>query len=134
MIDVPLHIMNETLYHDRTFQDWHRRFMPAEADGIDLDYLGVCRIWQCRKPLYAVESTTRDNKPTTILQRLAQDAGCFAIVVVHDTEQITGYRVVHNPAPRSLQVNVKPYVNADSELIGLLQQIRKHHAETCHSV
>lgn len=128
---MPLHIMNETLYHDRTFQAWHRRFMPAEADGIDLDYLGVCRLWQCRKPLYAVESTTRDNKPTTILERLAKDAGCFAIVVVHDTQEITSYRVIHNPT--LMQVTVKPYVNADSELIGLLSQIRKHHYETCHS-
>jgi hypothetical protein len=123
--------MNETLYADRTFQNWHRESMPANADGIDLDFLGVCREWRCRKALYAIESTTRDNKPTTILERLAKDLGCYGIVVVHDTNDITDYTIVHQPNSGTLPR--KPNYNSEKELQFLLTGIRHRHRETCRS-
>lgn len=129
---MPLQIMNETLYADRTFQNWHRLSMPREADGIDLDFLGVCREWRCRKALYAIESTTRDDKPSTILKRLAEDVGCYAIIVVHDTDRIIDYKIVHQPDQGTLPR--KPKYDPEVELMFLLTAIRHGHHETCRAV
>jgi hypothetical protein len=94
---MPLHIMNQELYADRTVQDWHRRTLPRDHDAIDVDLVGVCHRSYCRDPLYWIESTTRWDKTATILRRFAEKTDAYGIVVVHDTETITGFRVVFDP-------------------------------------
>ena len=129
---MPLQIMNETLYHDRTVQDWHRRVMPADADAIDLDLFGTCHKWTCRDPLYFIEATTNPNKPVTILRRLAEKADGFGIVAMHDTETITGFRVVFDPTRGKV-----PEIARESQSEGLallLLWIREFHDLHTHSV
>jgi len=89
---MPQDILNETLYHDRTVQDWHRKAFPASDWAIDMDLLGACN--SCREPLYLIEATTNPRKPLTILQRLAERSSLPALVVLHDTESIQSARVI----------------------------------------
>jgi hypothetical protein len=85
-------IRNTELYHDRTVQDWHR-LLDRRYLAIDIDLLGACE-W-CRKTVYIIEATTNsDNKPTTIIRRLAMDVGSVALLVFHDAGVITGGRVL----------------------------------------
>lgn len=127
---MPIQIMNQALYADRTVQDWHRRELPHNADSIDLDLLGVCQLPYCRKALYAIESTTRDNKPVSILNRLAKDVGCFALVVQHDTESIVSFRITHNPTGFPIVFEG----DADTQLKGTLAKIRLDHMSECHDL
>ena len=128
---MPLTIMNEALYHDRTVQDWHRRVMPRDADAIDLDLFGTCRLPYCRDPLYFIEATTNPQKPVSILRRLAQKADGFGIVVVHDTETITSFRVVHDPTGG----RVPEIASQDpgEALSVLLSWVREFHATWVHA-
>ena len=127
---MPIQIMNQALYADRTVQDWHRRELPHNADSIDLDLLGVCQLPYCRKALYAIESTTRDNKPVSILNRLAKDVGCFALVVQHDTESIVSFRITHNPTGFPIVFEG----DANTQLKGTLAKIRLDHMSECHDL
>lgn len=127
---MPLQVMNESLYADRTFQDWHRSEMPTNADAIDLDLFGVCHRGSCRDPLYLVESTTRSDKPCSILRRLAQRAQCFALIVQHDTVKITDWRVVHEPVEMSR--NMAGWDKAQS-LRDYLERIRVLHENKTHA-
>lgn len=120
---MPLEIMSERLYLDRFFQDWHRKRMPAEADGIDLDFIGVCHSWKCRAPLYAIESTTRNNKPTTILKRLATGLGCTGIVVIHDTVELIDFQVIYSP----LKFDIPYETNIEARLTSYLGTVRHIH-------
>ena len=129
---MPLQIMNEKLYHDRTVQDWHRRVLPPDADAIDIDLFGMCRRSYCRDPLYFIEATTNPNKPTTILRRLAEKADAYGIVAEHDTDGITGFRVVFDPTKgKTPEIACERPGDA---LAVLLLWIRKFHAETTHAV
>ena len=129
---MPLEILNRELYADRTVQDWHRSALPSDHDAIDLDLMGVCRRSYCRDPLYFIEATTNPNKPATILRRLAAVADAYGIVVVHDTETITRFLVVHDPVER------KPWENASEDVSGELRQllhaIRGVHEQYTHTV
>lgn len=89
---MPQHIANETLYHDRTVQDWHRESFPSEYWAIDLDLMGVCK--RCKKPLYLIESTTNPNKPLSILSALAKELGIPGLMILHNTEKIIYARSV----------------------------------------
>jgi len=129
---VPLEIMNRALYADRTVQDWHRSVMPRTADAIDLDLMGACRFSYCRDPLYLLESTTRDDKPVTILRRLAEKADTFGIVVVHDTETIRGFRVIYDPT-RGKVPEIARETHSEG-LASLLLWIREFHNLDTHSV
>lgn len=127
---MPLQILNETLYHDRTVQDWHRRTMARDADAIDIDLMGVCHDFKCRDPLYIIEATTNPNKPATILRRLAEKSEAVGIVAVHNTETITGFRVVHDPFNlKSLQI-----ASEDPETVFkyFLAVIRVYHKNKFH--
>ena len=129
---MPLEVLNEALYHDRTVQDWHRRVMPRNADAIDLDLFGTCNRAWCRDPLYFIEATTNPNKPVTILRRLAEKADGFGIVVEHDTETITGFRVVYDPTKGKV-----PEIARETHSEGLallLLWIREFHNLHTHSV
>ena len=127
---MPIEIMNQALYADRTVQDWHRREMPRNADSIDLDLLGVCQFSYCRKALYAIESTTRDNKPVSILNRLAKDVGCFALVVQHDTESLIDFRITHNPTGAVIVFDG----DIETRLKRTLAKIRLDHMTECHDL
>lgn len=120
---MPLEIMSERLYLDRFFQDWHRKRMPAEADGIDLDFIGVCHSWKCRAPLYAIESTTRNNKPTTILKRLVTGLECTGIVVIHDTVELIDFQVIYSP----LKFDIPYETNIEARLTSYLGTVRHIH-------
>lgn len=127
---MPLHIMNQELYADRTVQDWHRRTLPRDHDAIDVDLVGVCHRAWCRDPLYWIESTTRWDKPATILRRMAEKTDAYGIVVVHDTETITGFRVVFDPT------GTKPAEIASQDVSDVLEQfvtaLREIHELTVH--
>lgn len=127
---MPLHIQNQALYADRTFQDWHRQVMPYDHDAIDVDLVGVCRNWQCRDPLYWVESTTRDDKPSTILARLGFLTNAHAFVVQHDTETLTGVRGVFDPNGGSSSLRASGDVS--EALQGVLSAIRSQHMAVKH--
>ena len=127
---MPLEVMNESLYADRTFQDWHRTKMPRNADAIDLDLFGVCHRPGCRDPLYLVESTTRSDKPHSILVRLAQRAKCFALVVQHDTSKIVDWKVVHEPV--HLIPNMAGWDKGEA-LRDYLERIRVLHENRTHA-
>ena len=120
---MPLEIMSERLYLDRFFQDWHRRTMPPDADGIDLDFIGVCHSWKCRAPIYAIESTTRNNKPTTILKRLATGLECTGIVVIHDTEKLIDFQVIYSPH----EFQIPHEVQVEARLTAYLEALRHIH-------
>ena len=127
---MPLEIQNQALYADRTVQDWHRRVMPRDADAIDLDLFGTCRLPYCRDPLYFIEATTNPQKPFSIHRRLAQKAEGFGLLVFHDTETITGFRVVHDPTGG--KVSEIASEDPSEALEGLLTGIRVHHAVVVH--
>ena len=129
---MPLHIQNQALYADRTVQDWHRRVMSYDSDAIDVDLMGVCPVKWCRDPLYVIEATTNPDKPATILRKLALKAGMVGIVVYHDTEAITGHKVVHDPFTLKLSENRSQ--DPGEALQFLLSVIRSYHAVTVHPV
>jgi hypothetical protein len=127
---MPLEIQNQALYADRTVQDWHRRVMPRNADAIDVDLMGVCPHSWCRKSLYAYESTTNPNKPVSILRRLAMDAQLVGIAVFHDTDGITGHRVIYDPW--NIKVSENPSEDAGEALEAYCMRIRAYHEVTAH--
>ena len=127
---MPLEIVNRELYADRTVQDWHRYSLPSDHDAIDLDLMGVCHRGYCRDPLYFIEATTNPDKPATILRRLAERTGVFGIVAVHDTETITGLRVVFNPYDGKTREIASEDVS--EALRGLLVAIRDDHDGEAH--
>ena len=129
---MPLEIQNRVLYQDRTVQDWHRRVMPRNADAIDLDLFGTCHRAWCRDPLYFIEATTNPHKPVSILSRLSRKADGFGILVVHDTETITGFRVVYDPTGG--KVPEIACEDASEGLEGLLTFIRMFHENWTHNV
>ena len=129
---MPLEIQNEALYHDRTVQDWHRRVMPRNADAIDLDLFGTCHRAWCRDPLYFIEASTNPSKPVSILNRLSRKADGFGILVVHDTDGITGFRVVYDPTGGKLPDFASE--DASEGLERLLTFIRLFHENWVHSV
>lgn len=126
---MPLEVMNRELYADRTVQDWHRFSLPSDHDAIDVDLMGVCRRGFCRDPLYFIEATTNPNKPATILRRLAEKAGGFGIVVVHDTNAIIGFTIVHDPSRGRITAC---FDDAESRLSDILKAIRHNHSKTVH--
>lgn len=83
---MPLAIINQHLYEDRTVQNWHRTVFPRDSWAIDLDLMGACS--RCRAPLYLIESTTNPQKPLSILKSLAMRARLPALVIQHDTNII----------------------------------------------
>lgn len=128
---MPLQILNAELYADRTVQDWHRREMPRDADAIDLDLFGVCHRAYCRDPLYFIEATTNPNKPATILRRLAEKSKAYAFIVQHDTERLTGIRVVHHPeGMKSSEIVAQDFSEA---LKAILTYVRDEHEMKAHS-
>lgn len=127
---MPLEIQNQSLYQDRTVQDWHRRVMPRNADAIDVDLMGVCPHAWCRKSVYAYEATTNPNKPVTILRRLAMDAQLVGILVLHDTDGITGHRVIYDP--HGIKVSENASEDPSEALESYCLRIRAHHEITAH--
>lgn len=127
---MPLQVVNRELYADRTVQDWHRSALPRDHDAIDLDLMGVCHRGYCRDPLYLIEATTNPDKPATILRRLAERCGVFGIVVQHDTETLTGIRVVFNPYDGKTREIASEDVS--EALRGLLVAIREDHDREAH--
>jgi hypothetical protein len=127
---MPLNIVNADLYADRTVQDWHRVTMPHDADAIDVDLMGVCPVKWCRDPVYVIEATTNPNKPATILRRLAEKAGMVGIVVYHNTETITGHKVVFDPF--NLKVSQEPAHSHSERLHFRLAVIRAYHHVSVH--
>ena len=128
---MPLNIVNQELYADRTVQDWHRRVMSYDSDAIDVDLMGVCPVKWCRDPLYVIEATTNPNKPATILRKLAEKATMAGIVVYHDTETITGHKVVYDPY--SLKVSENGSQDPGDALQYRLAVIRAFHDVTVHA-
>lgn len=120
---MPMNIGNHELYQDRTVQDWHRRELPSSFMAIDVDLVGVCEFGYCRDPLYFIEATTNPDKPSTIIRKLAAKCGAIALLVFHDTDRITGFRVVE-PANFSMGFEVT--------LSDLLNGIRVAHNQTVH--
>lgn len=115
-------IHNEDLYHDRTVQDWHRQAFDRDCWAIDLDLMGVCR--SCRQPLYLIESTTNPAKPTSILRNLGERAAVPALVVWHDTHNITGAQQVWpHPLLRKL---------TEPDLRAYLTWLRVQHGRDAH--
>lgn len=120
---MPLTIGNHALYHDRTVQDWHRDTLPSSFMAIDLDLMGVCP--RCKDPLYGIEATTNPNKPVTILRQLAVKADMAGIVAMHDTETITGFRVVRDQ--NDAKVSLNPLQSAEMQLNQYIHQLRRQH-------
>lgn len=127
---MPLDIMNRELYQDRTVQDWHRSVMARDADAIDVDLVGVCHQSYCRDPLYWVEATTNPNKPATILRRFAELTNSVGIVVQHDTETLTGVRVVWDPYGGKLPY--EPSQDVSEALESYLSRVRFVHMHMKH--
>lgn len=110
---MPMHIMSPDLYNDHTVQNWHRSSFPSTYMAIDLDLMGVCRF--CKKVLYLIESTTRNNKPTTILVSLAKQVNSPAFVIVHDTKEIK-YAIELNNNVKYNQEELEARINSLREL------------------
>lgn len=72
---------------DLTFSAWHRT-LPHHCTAIDLDFLEYCQ--RCRAPLALIEIATGHHhrrKPTTVLRRLAQEAGVRAYLILYDVAE-----------------------------------------------
>jgi hypothetical protein len=117
---MPLTIQNQTLYQDRTVQDWHRESFPATHWAIDLDLMGACN--RCREPLYLIEATTNPEKPYTILRKLAARAEVPALVIYHDSQVVIGGLLVH---PKSHRLHDRDSVTA------VCLMVREMHEQTC---
>lgn len=89
------HVRNQTLYQDRTVQDWHFDTFSADCWAIDVDLMGCCKA--CGEPLYLIEATTNPEKPTRLLMKLAVRAEVPALLILHQDARITGGRVIYSP-------------------------------------
>jgi len=118
---MPLKILNQALYADRTVQDWHRNTFPSTWWAIDLDLVGACYL--CKIPLYLIESTTNPNKATSIMVRFADMTGIPALVILHTKGQVVGGTLLR-PMFKSL--------DGESEVRAQLSAIRWKHATTQH--
>ena len=98
---MPLNIVNQALYADRTVQNWHRTIFPPDFGAIDLDLLGYCNRGWCRQTLYLIESTTNPNKPLTVITKLAARAGVAALMIQHDQNVIVRGKLIY-PIARDL--------------------------------
>lgn len=92
---MPLQIVNQELYADRTVQNWHRTTFPKDFDAIDVDLLGYCHRAYCRKTLYVIEATTNPDKPLSVITQLAKQAGVVALMIQHDRNVIVRGKIVH---------------------------------------
>lgn len=71
---------------DLTFSLWHRS-LPNRCTCIDIDFLEYCQ--RCRAPLALIEiarEVGQENKPTLVMQRLAEAAGIVAYVVIYTVD------------------------------------------------
>lgn len=83
--------------HDRTVKDWHRTLPPNYA-ATDIDLLGYCR--QCHQPIYLIEDTSTNAKPTwliTMFHNLATTLHIPAILIIHRNGHIIGGRTWTKP-------------------------------------
>lgn len=68
------------------YSKWHRFFLGDREPMIDLDGIEYCTERSCSRPLVLIE-TARDvgqaSKPTTVLRRLAEQAGVLALCVLY---------------------------------------------------
>lgn len=128
---MPDEILNPDLYQDRTVQDWHRQLKDAHGEpltkwkAIDLDLMGYCHI--CRDPLYLIESTTNEQKATTVMRALARRAQLPAFVVLHNRLEILQSRLVANPFS-----DRKPLYSGSTELQYALGATRVYHHQMSH--
>jgi hypothetical protein len=90
---MPLHVVNEKMYADRTVQDWHRERFGPEAWAIDFDLVGVCR--GCKEAVYLIESTSNPQKPTSIIRTHAIRADVPAFIVWHAGGVVTSGRQIY---------------------------------------
>lgn len=120
---MPLHIVNQDLYADRTVQNWHRTIFPANFDAIDVDLLGYCHLGSCRQTLYLIESTTNPNKPLTVITKLAERAGVVCLMIQHDQNVIVRGKIVY-PIQEVLPDELSVY--------DAIRQIRSSHAKQVH--
>lgn len=68
------------------YSKWHRFYLGDAEKMIDLDGVEYCDRKGCNKPLLLVETAMdvgQNNKPTTVLRRLAQASGVLAICVLY---------------------------------------------------
>ena len=85
-------IRNESLYYDRTVQDWHYAAFPTDHSAIDIDLMGACKM--CSAPVYLIEATTKPQKSSRMLLALAKRAHVPAFVIWHDLEQVVRSRMI----------------------------------------
>ena len=70
-------------HRDLTFSNWHRT-LSDDATCIDIDFCEYCR--RCRAPLALIEiarDVGQDFKPTTVLSKLANQAGIPGYLVLY---------------------------------------------------
>lgn len=118
---MPQHILNPSLYADRTVQDWHRDTFPSHFWAIDLDLMGACK--RCREPVYLIEATTNPSKPTSILRALAARAKVAAFVVEHDTERITRGKCIW---PEFVRYGDEVQIRAALEVLRIIHDHEAH--------
>lgn len=121
----PDRVQNEDLYHDRTFQDWHRATFPKDHWAFDLDLFGACK-W-CKEPLWLAESTTNPNKSTTVLHALARRANVHGFLVLHDRSTLLLARVVWSPTlRRGTEIKSQKQIEATLWAIRFLHDAKQH--------
>lgn len=108
---------------DLTFSAWHRRRFGDDATALDVDLVGYCDA--CRAPLYAIESTTAENKSTRILVELASRLGCPALLVRYSAD---GDELVELRAHYARPIDGRrTFVGHEAELVELLLGLRATH-------
>lgn len=120
---MPLNIVNQTLYADRTVQNWHRTIFPTNFDAIDVDLLGYCHLATCRQTLYLIESTTNPNKPLTVITKLAERAGVVGLMIQHDQNVIVRGKIVHP---------IRQVLPDELSVFDAIREIRAVHATQVH--
>jgi len=108
---------------DLTFSRWHRRRFGDDATAIDVDLVGYCD--PCGAPLYAIESTRREDKSTYVLTQLARRLDCPALLVrytAHDGELVELRAHYAQPVDGK-----RRFVGHEPELVELLLHLRLIH-------
>ena len=90
-------IRNNTLYQDRTVQDWHYDALGQPCPAIDIDLLGYCEYGYCRETLYLIEATTNPDKHTSVIERLAKLAKVPAYLFLHNRQIVTRVKKIWVP-------------------------------------
>jgi hypothetical protein len=119
----------QTGERDLAVNDWHRLVLGDDADAMDVDLVGMCRI--CPKPLYMIEGSRAARKPCPWLKAICNELDIPAFRILY-TETAPGTRIFSR-----FQVNQLAPIGSEKTMDeqGLIEEInliRAQHLDECH--